>query len=223
MRPDDYSTHRQDLPGGAVLSTLAIPRAQADSLDLQIVDLVVRRGRRLVIGTEGSDGVARGLTFRIQQGALAVLHAPNGWGKTTLLHAIAGLVPIERGEIRLNDRRIDHLPPWTRARLGLSLLQSENSQFGSLTAAQALYLARVTDVPANIRSYVDRKMSTLSGGEAKKVALACAGETAYFKVGLFDEPLTALDDQAVSRLGIQIATLLQSGAMLVAVPSAALH
>jgi len=222
-RPDVVSSGHQALPGGAVLATLAVPRPHADSFDLEVADLVVRRGNRIVIGTEGLDGAHRGLTFRIRPGELAVLHAPNGWGKTTLLEAIAGLLPIESGEIRLNGRRIDHLPPWERARLGLSFLQSRNTLFGSLTGRQALYLAHVKDIPDGIESYLGRKMATLSGGEAKKVALACAAQTTFFKVGLFDEPLTALDQEAVQRLGRELPNLLESGALLVAVPSAALH
>jgi ABC-type sugar transport system ATPase subunit len=190
---------------------------------LEILDVVVRRGCRLVVGAEVADGSKRGLTLRIRQGELAVLQAPNGWGKTTLLNALAGLVPVETGEIRLNGRRIDQLPPWERARLGLSLLQSEKSRFGSLTVAKTLHLARVPDAPADIRLYLDRKMATLSGGEARRVALACAGGTEYFKVGLFDEPLTALDERALSSLPKRLAALLHFGALLVALPSAAHH
>jgi ABC-type branched-subunit amino acid transport system ATPase component len=222
-RPDVDSSDHRVLSGGAVLSTLAVSRPHTDAFDLEVADIVVRRGRRLVIGTEGSDGTLRGLTFRLRPGELAVLHAPNGWGKTTLLEAIAGLVPIERGEIRLNGRRIDHLQPWERARLGLSLLQSRSTLFGSLTARETLSLAYVNDIPEGIESYLGRRVSTLSGGEARKLALACAAQTAFFKIGLFDEPLTALDQEAVRRLCRELPNLLVSGALLVAVPSAAFH
>lgn len=206
----------QLLPGGAVISTVMTVDGGPSKVVLEVEDLVVHRGRRLVVGDQGEDGHVRGLALALSRGQLAILQAPNGWGKTTLLEALAGLIPATRGTIRLNGQPIQHLPPWERSRLGLAMLQARNHIFPGLTVLEALRLARVRDVPQTVRHLLGRRMSDLSGGEKQRVAVACALNT--FTIALLDEPFSALDPDAVTHLYSSLRQRPPDAALLVAVP-----
>ena len=207
----------QELPGGAVLSTMTPAGTHPGDVVLEVEGLVVHRGRRLVIGEQEPSGKLRGLTFCLHKGQLAVLQAPNGWGKTTLLEAIAGVLPMTRGTIRLNGQPVENLLPYERARLGMSLLQARNHTFPGLTVREALRLSHVTDVPENIRHLLGRRMSDLSGGEKQKVAITSALRSPAV-ILLLDEPFSALDSTGLKDIW---KTVKQEGdvASLIAVPS----
>jgi branched-chain amino acid transport system ATP-binding protein len=213
-----------DLSSGARLSTLIAPNNSHlnDPPALEVEDLVVRRGARLVIGDQMADGSLRGVSFTLRTGELAVLQAPNGWGKTTLLQALTGLLPIVQGKIRLYGRDIQDLMPWERSRLGLAHLQAQNNSFPGLTVAEALHLSGSSlDGPlaADIAPLLPRRMSALSGGEKQKVALACALQSNRARVGLLDEPFSTLDHASIHRASLVLLAHLHHGTLLVAVPS----
>jgi ABC-type multidrug transport system ATPase subunit len=187
---------------------------------LEVEDLVVYRGRRLVVGVQGDEGV-KGLSFVLRRGELAVLQAPNGWGKTTLLEAIAGSLPIAAGEIKVNGRSVRKFESWQRVRSGMALLQSQHNVFAGLQVREGLRLAKVREVPAELRFFLGRRVSELSGGERQRVAIACAIRGRPFAVGLLDEPFSALDPKAVEQLrSLQIEQLDRVG-WLVSVPMGA--
>lgn len=210
----------QTLPGGAILSTLTIPSTNSHKATLEIEDLVIYRGKRLAVGEKQKDGSTSGVTFSLRRGQLVVLQAPNGWGKTTLLEAIAGLIPITRGVIRLNGQPVEHLSSWERSSKGLSLLQSRNNIFLSLTVSELLRLTKRTILPARrIEHLLDRHISDLSGGERQKVALlSTIGR--HLIVGLLDEPFASLDSQSTSEAQALLTNCLLTGALLITIPSA---
>jgi ABC-type sulfate/molybdate transport systems ATPase subunit len=169
-----------------------------------------------VHGLAVRDAVVTRGTFTVQAslragpGEVVALVGPNGTGKTTLLHAIAGLVPLSAGEIRLGTQVLDSPSDgtWVPAparRVGLvpqhhdlfgHLSALENAAFGlrargtprAQARAEAHRWLTLLDVPdlANVRA--DR----LSGGQAQRVAIAraCAARPAVL---LLDEPFAALD------------------------------
>ena len=59
------------------------------------------------------------VTLNIKRGAIVGLIGPNGAGKTTLFNMISGFIPMDRGEIRFNQRNIGKLYPYDRSRLGI--------------------------------------------------------------------------------------------------------
>ncbi len=207
----------QKLPNGALLSAI-IPAHTQDDVVLEVEDLVVYRGKRLVIGEQESDGNVRGVTFALRRGQLAILRAVNGWGKTTLLEAIVGIVPVSRGTIRLNSQMVQSLPPWKRAKLGISFLQSCNHTFPNLTVREMFRFANVHNPPHNLIHLLGRKMSDLSGGEKQKVALARLMNGKKFVVGLLDEPFSTLDTDSMNHVRADLLDRIQDTALLVAVP-----
>jgi branched-chain amino acid transport system ATP-binding protein len=59
------------------------------------------------------------VSFAIAQGSIMGLIGPNGAGKSTLVNLIGGVLRLDAGEIHFDGARIDHLPPYARAHLGI--------------------------------------------------------------------------------------------------------
>lgn len=169
---------------------------------LEVVDLTVQRGTRRVL-----DGVS----LSVQPGERLAVHGPSGCGKTTLLYAIAGLVDIERGAIRISDRDVTTTPAHQR---DIGLVFQDNQLFPHFDVADNVsYSLRVRGMAKRERRNVaeewlsrfgltglaHRRVTELSGGEAKRVALArtMAGQP---RVVLLDEPLTGLDEHLHEQL-----------------------
>ncbi len=167
---------------------------------------------------------ARGLTVRY--GAVAALDGfgltvpdarvvsvlgPSGCGKSTLLRVIAGLEPVEAGDVLWDGGSLSHVPPHRR---GFGLMFQDYSLFPHLTVADnvafGLRMAhlkgerlRVGVAEAldrvGLRGYERRSIGNLSGGEQQRVALARALAPAP-RLLMLDEPLGALDRTLRERL-----------------------
>ncbi|MEY2888461.1 MAG: hypothetical protein RIQ30_58, partial [Pseudomonadota bacterium] len=101
--------------------------ASASPSVLQAVSLQKRYGSRTVV---------RDVSIEVSSGEVVGLLGPNGAGKTTSFYMIVGLVPLDGGDIRLNQKKISHLPIHQRARMGLSYLPQEASVFRKLNVAE---------------------------------------------------------------------------------------
>lgn len=156
---------------------------------LEISGLVVKRGPLSVVGLD-EHGNEAGLDLTVYEGEISLLQAPNGWGKSTLLAAIAGLIPAHKGSIRLNGRCLDGLPIWERVRLGLRALPSDGHTFANLLGSETLRLAGARDNAKDVAAFIGRPCSSLSGGERQRLALAAMSVGV---VNLYDEPFSGLD------------------------------
>ncbi|OLP20109.1 hypothetical protein BST81_02415 [Leptolyngbya sp. 'hensonii'] len=207
------------LPGDAQLSILQSRSNFTGTSDvsaneslpvLEVENLRMSRGQRAVLG------MGEGLSFCLRRGDLAVLQAPNGWGKTTLLEAIAGLISTTEGSIRLNGRIIHQRPAWERAKLGLAFLQSRNNLFPDLTVREVFQLSHVSHPPEDTRRFLNHQMTALSGGERQRVLLACLDKRAHLYI--CDEPFLALDASGLQAVWQAIQPQPNS-ACLIVVPS----
>jgi ABC-type branched-subunit amino acid transport system ATPase component len=187
------------LAGGALLTTVT-PFGEAGEVVLEVEDLVVYRGQRLVVGVQQEDGGVQGISFVLRKGELAMLQAPNGWGKTTLLEAMIGLIPVARGKINFNGKQMQRLDVWDRVRLGIAFLQSRENIFPNLTVREMFKLSKVKVVLEETINLQGKMMSSLSGGEKQRVVNICTINNGCFDVGLFDEPFSALDVTALNSL-----------------------
>jgi branched-chain amino acid transport system ATP-binding protein len=74
------------------------------------------------------------VSFSIAAGEIRGLIGPNGAGKSTLVSLIGGSLPLDEGEIRLDGVRIDRLPPYARAHLGIGRTYQIAKPFPGLSA-----------------------------------------------------------------------------------------
>jgi ABC-type branched-subunit amino acid transport system ATPase component len=209
------SVELEELPRGAWLSRIIPAGTENNPPGLEIRDLVVRYGKRVIIGDQSDSGTLKGLSFTIKHGQTLVLSAPNGWGKTTLLRTIAGLDSAVKGSIQWNGIEIGSLSPWKRAKDFLSLFQAQGVLFPGLTVDDTLRLSSVTKVPSNIRHMLNRRVDDLSGGERRIVSMICALFTNK-PIVLLDEPFSSIDEKRHKQLEDML--LHRSGVTLIGEP-----
>jgi len=155
--------------------------------------------------------VVKDVSLEVSSGEVIGLLGPNGAGKTTCFYMMVGLVPLDGGEIYLDDKRLTHMPIHRRAQLGLSYLPQEASIFRRLTVAENVraVLELQNNNAAQITEKLDQLLQdlhvdhlrdnpaiSLSGGERRRVEIARALATEPRFI-LLDEPFAGVDPIAV--------------------------
>mgnify|MGYP000486505454 CR=1 FL=1 len=140
------------------------------------------------------------IDLQVNPGEAFALLGPTGAGKTLLLEAIIGVVPVTRGRILIDGRDMTGLPP-ERRRIGIlyqdhalfpHLSVAENIAYGQRYCTSALPNLEPLIERLGLQRLLSRRIHSLSGGEKQRVALARSLAVAP-SVLLLDEPLTALD------------------------------
>jgi len=161
-------------------------------------------------------------SLRIEQGELVTLLGPSGSGKSTILAMIAGITPLSRGQIRIGERDVTHVPS---AQRNLGMMFQSYALFPHLSVFDNVaFPLRIRGVPApQIRTRVTRALeqvqlahtlhtrrpNELSGGQQQRVALARA---LVFNpdILLLDEPMGALDKKLREEVQLEIKQLQQT-------------
>lgn len=183
------------LPRGALLTRIrprACAAAAAGDTLFEATALCVVRGRRTVIGLDGH-GELVGFDLRLEPGEVAVLQAPNGWGKTTLAEALAGTLKESSGDICLAGRSLTGIPAWGRRRAGICVIPAGHSGLTSFTVADQMALAGIPpDLPL-LAPLVGRRVGALSGGQRQMLSLASMLSDPRPMLRVLDEPFAQLD------------------------------
>jgi branched-chain amino acid transport system ATP-binding protein len=210
----------EPLAQGAILTRIR-PMERFDNTAkpiLEIRNLVASRGSRTVVGLD-DERAETGFNLELFDQEIVVLSAPNGWGKSTFLATICGLVPVVRGEILLAGELLNNLPVWRRVRLGVRMVPSDRNIFPNLSARDALRVAGKRDSASLLGSVADRPSSSLSGGQKQRLALLSQAGQASVRLRMFDEPFANLDLTAIAEAARDILSQ-PTGAVLIALPSA---
>jgi branched-chain amino acid transport system permease protein len=160
------------------------------------------------------------VSLTVREGELVGLIGPNGAGKTTLIDAVTGFVN-STGTIRLSERDLRGLPPYERARGGLSRTWQSTELFDDLNVAENLTVAShngsVSEETVNETlavvgmDWAAGAMPTqLSAGQRKLVGVARA-LIAKPTLLCLDEPAAGLDNTESEELGVTLRRLADQG------------
>jgi multiple sugar transport system ATP-binding protein len=168
---------------------------------------------------EGTDTPAvDSLSLDIEDGELLVLVGPSGSGKSTALRMLAGLEPLDAGEVHIGDRDVSDVRPRDR---DIAMVFQNYALYPQLNVAENIGFAlkqhgvpkeertvrvRETARTLDLEPYLDRKPKQLSGGQRQRVAMgrAIVREPAVY---LMDEPLSNLDAKLRVQTRAEIAEL----------------
>jgi iron complex transport system ATP-binding protein len=155
---------------------------------------------------------------QIPAGSITVIVGPNGCGKSTLLAAIAGDIAPDKGTITIDE----HHPILTAANTlaGIRSMVVQNQSFVlGFTVRQVIEMAGDSAQvmkALELTEIADRLVTTLSGGEAQRVAIAQA-IAQNSPVLLLDEPLAAQDVHSRNRIIQLLKDLAEQGKTIVVV------
>ena len=179
----------------------------------------------------GNLKILRGVDMSISDGGIVTLLGGNGTGKSTLLKAISGLIPLMKGQITFNGVDISKLKPHERVRLGIvqvtqakeaypAMSVEENLVLGAYTRkdreATKADLERVYDFFPVLRERRKQMSGTLSGGEVQMLVIG-RGMMAKPKMLMLDEPSAALAPKVVLEIFANINRIAKSGVTILVV------
>ena len=163
------------------------------------------------------------ISFTVPTGDTLAITGPSGIGKTTLLHAICGIVRATHGSVHIDNVDITSLPTHKR---GIGLVSQTGDLFPTMTTSQNIEFGlRIAKMPQKERTtrvkellelvglahLAHRNVAELSGGESRRIALARALAPRP-RVLLLDEPLSGLDQTTHDALMSDLARVLKQTA-----------
>lgn len=134
----------------------------------------------------GPARVLSGLDLQLNTGEVVALLGRNGAGKSTTLKALMGLLPVTSGEVTFAGNRIDRLPSWRIARLGLAYVPEDRRIFTDLSVMENLEAGRLPrgndavqwtverlfELFPNLGRMRERRGGSMSGGEQQMLSIA---------------------------------------------------
>jgi len=166
----------------------------------------------------GDVAVVKGVSLVIPDKSFYVLVGPSGCGKSTTLRMVAGLEEITSGEIYIDDRLVNDIPPKKRDiamvfqnyALYPHMTVYENMAFGlklrKVPKAEIDQRVREAAEILDITHLLERRPKALSGGQRQRVAVG-RSIVRKPKVFLFDEPLSNLDAKLRVHMRLEIAKI----------------
>lgn len=163
------------------------------------------------VSIESGEFTLNDLNFSIPSGVCGTLMGSSGSGKTSIMEALCGLRKVSSGKIWINDKDVSCLAPSER---NIGLVPQDNVLFHTMSVYEQIAYGprvrkgnlkeldcRVREVAEQLQitHLLERKTKKLSGGEAKRVALARAIAPKP-KVLCLDESFTGLDDDTQSEV-----------------------
>lgn len=151
----------------------------------------------------GGNDVVHETSFNVDNGEVVMIIGSNGAGKTTLFRAISGLLPVSKGEVIFDGKKINRLPAEEISRLGMSFVPAERHLFPRMTVRENLVLGAFPNRPdpktlesvlhlfPRLEERLRQLAGTMSGGEQQMLAVGRA-LMAQPRLLVLDEPSTGL-------------------------------
>jgi branched-chain amino acid transport system ATP-binding protein len=165
-----------------------------------------------IVAGYGKRHVLKGVSVNVEHGEIVALIGHNGAGKSTLLKAMFGLIPIWQGQMILDGEHFDSPTPGKLLHAGVAYLPQGTRVFTELTVRENLEMGGVTLASKGVvnegiervlsffprlRSHLNQRAGTLSGGEKQMLALGNALLLSP-RILLLDEPSMGLAPPLVS-------------------------
>jgi branched-chain amino acid transport system ATP-binding protein len=173
----------------------------------------------------GDMQVLKGISLEVQEKQLMAVLGSNGSGKSTLLKTISAIINPTEGEILFQEKRIDHLPPYEIAQLGIAHIPEGRRMFPTLTVLENLevgsyvreakkdrkrLLEKVFAIFPQLVERKNQRAGTLSGGEQQMLAIA-RGLMQKPKFIMLDEPSLGLAPIMVEQVYSYISQIHKEG------------
>lgn len=173
----------------------------------------------------------RGVSFAVNEGEIVALIGANGAGKTTIMHAVAGLIPKCAGQVSFLGNDITNTPAYRLVSMGMAQVPEGRRIFQELTVEENLRLGAYTRKDkkeidetlerlygrfAILRERSGQVAGTLSGGEQQMLAMSRA-LMSHPKLLLLDEPSMGLSPLYVSTIFEMIEQINREGTTILLV------
>ena len=175
----------------------------------------------------GQSQILNGITMTAKPGQVTAVMGTNGVGKTSLLKAIAGRHPYDKGVIRLDGKDLPHLTAFGAARAGIAYVPQGREVFPLMTVQENLESGfacldrsergvpdKIFQLFPILKEFLHRRGGDLSGGQQQQLAIARALITRP-RVLLLDEPTEGIQPNIIQQIGRVIAQLRDEGEIAV--------
>jgi urea transport system ATP-binding protein len=153
------------------------------------------------------------ISMQVPQGSCVCLMGRNGVGKTTLLKAMMGLLPVQSGQIQFDDQDISKKSAEQRARVGIGYVPQGREIFPQLSVEENLKIGlgsrrdkvrkipeRIFDLFPVLKEMLNRRGGDLSGGQQQQLAIGRALAIDP-KMLVLDEPTEGIQPNIVQLIG----------------------
>jgi branched-chain amino acid transport system ATP-binding protein len=151
------------------------------------------------------------VSIEVESGRICTIVGPNGSGKSTLLKTIFGLTTVYTGGVSFDGVDVTSKPPHEMAKIGVAYVPQTGNVFANLTGSENFLMAqystpkeevqetmqRTLEYFPQVRSFLNRKVMTLSGGERQILCMAMA-LIRKPRLMMLDEPSGNLAPKVVS-------------------------
>ena len=174
----------------------------------------------------GGSHILRGVSFEAPPGKVTAVLGRNGVGKTTLLKAIMGLIPVSSGRITFGGEDLTRAPPHQRVRSGIGYVPQGREIFPGLTVNENLKMGlaarpagtpipeRVFELFPVLKSLLHRRGGDLSGGQQQQLAIGRALAMGPSML-ILDEPTEGIQPSIIKEIERTIGALAREGGMAI--------
>lgn len=191
----------------AIEAMESAPAAQSSPALLEVSDISVAYGQSQAI---------RRLSLSARQGEILAILGLNGMGKTTLMKALIGLLPVRQGSIVLGGKELSQKEPFERVLEGLAYVPQGRMVFPKLTVEENIVTGLRSDSeqpPEALYRYFPvlwdmrkRRGGNLSGGQQQQLVIARA-LASHPRVLLLDEPTEGIQPSIIKQLAEVLRTI----------------